>query len=88
MAQTVCVIVTEAEKARLRDQRGSRSPLKHVQRARIFLLSADKGGLGNQQYEGRAQWGAEPERAGRLVDRSLRGRNYRVGNRSAGGWKS
>ena len=40
MAQTVCVILTEAETARLRAISEDRArPLKHVQRARIVLLS-------------------------------------------------
>ena len=43
MAQTVCVILTEDEKARLRAISEDRSrPLKHVQRARIVLLSSER----------------------------------------------
>src|SRR6202140_5356027 len=43
MAQTVSVIVTAAERARLAAIVGDRSrPLKHVQRARIVLHSADR----------------------------------------------
>src|SRR4051812_13138142 len=43
MAQTVCVILTEAEKARLRAISEDRSqPLKHIQRARVVLLSAER----------------------------------------------
>jgi transposase len=43
MAQTVCVILTEAEKARLRAISEDRArPLKHIQRARIVLLSAER----------------------------------------------
>nr|WP_276330921.1 IS630 family transposase [Methylobacterium currus] len=43
MAQTVCVILTEDEKARLRAISQDRArPLKHVQRARIVLLSAER----------------------------------------------
>lgn len=40
MARTVCVILTEVEKARLRAISEDRArPLKHIQRARIILLS-------------------------------------------------
>ncbi|PIK72814.1 IS630 family transposase, partial [Methylobacterium frigidaeris] len=43
MAQTVCVILTEDEKARLHAISQDRArPLKHVQRARIVLLSAER----------------------------------------------
>lgn len=43
MAQTVCVILTEAEKARLRAVSEDRArPLKHIQRACIILLSAER----------------------------------------------
>src|SRR3954468_14846804 len=43
MAQTVCVIVTAEERVRLAAIVGDRSrPLKHVQRARIVLHSADR----------------------------------------------
>lgn len=43
MAQTVCVILTEVEKARLRAISEDRAhPLKHIQRARIILLSAER----------------------------------------------
>ena len=42
MAQTVCVIVSAEDRARLAAMVGDRSrPLKHVQRARIVLHSAD-----------------------------------------------
>jgi glycogen phosphorylase len=53
----------------------------------IFVPNYDLD-LAKALDEGGAQWRAEPERAGRLVDRGLRGRNYRLGNRSAGGWQS
>lgn len=43
MAQTVCVIVSTEDRARLAAIIGDRSrPLKHIQRARIVLLSADR----------------------------------------------
>ena len=43
MAQTVSVIITAADRARLAAIAGDRSlPLKHVQRARIVLHSADR----------------------------------------------
>ncbi|MBY0298105.1 MAG: IS630 family transposase [Methylobacterium sp.] len=43
MAQTVCVILAEAEKARLRTISEDRArPFKHIQRARIVLLSAER----------------------------------------------
>ncbi len=43
MAQTVCVILGADERARLAAIIGDRSrPLKHVQRARIVLFSADQ----------------------------------------------
>ena len=43
MAQDVCVIVRAEDRARLAAVAGDRSrPLKHVQRARIVLFSADR----------------------------------------------
>jgi hypothetical protein len=43
MAQTVCVIVSAEDRARLAAIIGDRSrPLKHMQRARIVLQSADR----------------------------------------------
>jgi hypothetical protein len=43
MAQTISVIVSPEDRARLAAVIGDRSrPLKHVQRARIVLLSADR----------------------------------------------
>ena len=43
MAQTVCVIVSTEDRARLAVIIGDRSrPLKHIQRARIVLFSADR----------------------------------------------
>src|SRR5918997_4514706 len=43
MAQTVCVLLTSAEKARLAAILSDRSrPLKHIQRAKIVLLSAER----------------------------------------------
>jgi len=43
MAQTVCVIVSAEDRARLAAIIGDRSrPLKHLQRARIVLQSADR----------------------------------------------
>ena len=43
MAQTVCVIVSPEDRARLAAIIGDRSrPLKHIQRARIVLFSADR----------------------------------------------
>lgn len=43
MAQTVCAILTEAEKAQLRAISENRArPLKLIQRARIILLSAER----------------------------------------------
>ena len=43
MAQTVSVIITAEERARLAAIVGDRSrPLKHVQRARILLHSTDR----------------------------------------------
>lgn len=43
MAQTVSVIVSPEDRARLAAVIGDRSrPLKHTQRARIVLLSADR----------------------------------------------
>ena len=43
MAQTVCVIVSAEDRARLAAIIGDRSrPLKHMQRARIVLESADR----------------------------------------------
>src|SRR3977135_4270055 len=43
MAQTVSVIITAADRARLAAIGGDRSlPLKHVQRARIVLFSAER----------------------------------------------
>ena len=43
MAQTVCVILNESDKARLADIAANRSrPHKHVLRARVVLLSAER----------------------------------------------
>ena len=43
MAQTVCIILDATERARLNAIIGDRSrPLKHIQRARILLLSAER----------------------------------------------
>ena len=43
MAQTVCVIINESDKARLADIVGNRSrPHKHVLRARVVLLLAER----------------------------------------------
>ncbi len=43
MSQDVCVIVGAEDRARLAAVAGDRSrPLKHVQRARIVLFSADR----------------------------------------------
>ena len=43
MAQTVCVIVLAEDRARVAAIIGDRSrPLKHIQRARIVLFSADR----------------------------------------------
>lgn len=43
MGQTVSVVVSAAERARLAAIIGDRSrPLKHVQRARVVLYSADR----------------------------------------------
>ena len=43
MAQTVCIIIEATERARLKAIVGDRSrPLKHIQRARIVLLSAER----------------------------------------------
>src|SRR5205085_4035593 len=43
MAQTVCVVVSAEDRARLAAIIGDRSrPLKHMQRARIVLQSADR----------------------------------------------
>lgn len=43
MARTICVILTAAEKTRLRAISEDRArPFKHVQRARIVLLSAER----------------------------------------------
>jgi len=43
MAQTVCIILDATERARLNAIVGDRSrPLKHIQRARIILLSVER----------------------------------------------
>jgi DNA invertase Pin-like site-specific DNA recombinase len=43
MAQELCVVVSAADRARLEAIVGDRNrPLKHVQRARIVLLSAER----------------------------------------------
>ncbi len=43
MSQTVCILLDEADRVRLTEIVGDRSrPLKHVLRARIVLLSADR----------------------------------------------
>jgi len=43
MAQDLCVVVSDADRARLEAVIGDRTrPVKHVQRARIVLLSTER----------------------------------------------